>query len=91
MIIEYELKGSITTHKGIFDTEGFHVVMEDDKEVIDANRFVHNGWKIYGMCMFSFFHESHAIVLEVYNSLIDVLDGNICREIDDVGHIRRIR
>lgn len=91
MIIEYELKGSITTHKGIFDTTGFHVVMEEDREVIDANRFVHNGWKIYGMCMFSYFHEDFAVVNEVYRVLCDVIDGMLRLDIDGVGYIRRIK
>lgn len=91
MIIEYELKGSITTHRGIFDTTGFWCIFEEDKEVIDANRFVRNGWKIYGFGSFSFFHEDYEVANEVYRVLADVMDGVIRLDIDGVGYIRRIR
>lgn len=91
MIIEYELKGSITTHRGVFDTTGFHVVMEEDKEAVNATTFVSNGWKIYGMCNFSYYHEDYDVVNEVYRVLCDVLDGVIRLDIRDIGYIRRIR
>lgn len=91
MIIEYELKGSITTHRGVFDTTGFWCTFEEDKEVIDASRSVSNGWKIYGFGQFSFFHKDYEVTNEVYRVLTDVMDGVIRLDIDGVGYIRRIR
>lgn len=90
MIIEYELKGSITTHKGIFDTTGFWCTFEEDKEVLDALRFTHNGWKIYGFGSFSFFHTDYEVANEVYRVLADVMDSCPRLDIDGIGYIRRL-
>lgn len=91
MIIEYDLQGSITHHRGVFDTTGFYAVFEEDKEALRPNLEVSNGWKIYGLGSFSFFHVNYDVALEVYRCLCDVMDGVYRLDIEGVGHIRRIR
>lgn len=91
MVIEYDLQGSITRHRGVFDTTGFYAVFEEDKEHVAPDLAVSNGWKVYGMCSFSFFHQEFEVAQEVYRVLCDVMDGYIRLDIDGVGYIRRLK
>jgi len=91
MIIEYDLQGSITRHRGIFDTTGFWCVFEEDKERIDTLTEVSNGWKIYGFGSFTFFHADYVAANNVYLALYEALNGRTEISLDNIGHISRIK
>jgi len=92
VIVEFELEGSKGLHKGIFDTEGFWVKYEVDKDMdlSDADTDVIYGYKLYSHFSFAYFHHDKDVVDLVYNRLISVLRGSINVEIEGVGYIRRL-
>ena len=95
MIIEYDLQGSITRHRGVFDTTGFWCVFEEDKEFVGTNLEVSNGWKIYGFGSFTFFHTDYVaannVYLALYEALYEALNGRTEISLDNIGHISRIK
>ena len=86
MLIEYELQGSFGEHKGLFDTNGFWVRFEEDKEL--ESGFIY-GYKIYSHCSFSYFNKDKYKTQTVYRGLINTLAG-----VDflhpDLGYIKEI-
>ncbi len=87
MIIEFELQGSKLLHKGIFDTNGFWVKYEPQRENEESEP---DGWKIYSHFSFAFYHIDRVIVEDVYNVLIGCLRGSQGRDIPNVGYIRKL-
>ncbi len=94
MIVEFELQGSRTLHKGIFDTTGFWVKYEEEGEHVlnDAGEPVWriDGYKIFSHFSFSYFHHDKSVCDLVYSRLISVLRGANSVDIDGVGYFRKV-
>jgi hypothetical protein len=98
MIIEFELQGSRSLHKGIFDTDGFWVKYEAETESVsaEAGEATINlaweivGYKLYSHFSFAFFHEKKEVVDLVYSRLISVLRGANSVDIENVGYFRKV-
>jgi hypothetical protein len=94
MIIEFELQGSRTLHKGIFDTTGFWVKYEEEGEHVlnDVGEPVWriDGYKIFSHISFSFYHTDKSATDLVYGKLVSVLRGAMSADIEGFGYIRRL-
>jgi hypothetical protein len=92
MIIEFELLGSKTLHKGVFDSTGFWVKYEVDRDenLSDSESDYINGYKIFSHFSFAFYHTDQAIVDLVYSKLVSVLRGSMSADIEGVGYIRKL-
>lgn len=86
MIIEYQLQGSNIIHKGLFETTGFWVRVEDELDDI-TNELI--GIKIFSMCSFAYYHTDSKKVMDVYDCLLGILTREIDQAcIDKVGYMR---
>lgn len=80
MLIEFDLQGSKTRHRGIFDTTGFWARFEEEVregKVKEDGTFewIVEGYKIFSHFSFAFYHESEEIATAVYDGLILALSG----------------
>ena len=87
MIIEFDLQGSISVHRGIFETTGFWVRFEEESETINDKKYV-SGYKLYNNGSFSFYHTDKKTVDRVALALRAILGKKSLNEnIKDVGYI----
>ncbi len=92
MIIEFELQGSNTLHKGLFDTHGLWIkydIQYGEKHAIGEPEAI-EGYKLYSHFSFAFFHTDKEVCDLVYSRLISVLRGANNIDIEGVGYIRKV-
>lgn len=95
MIIEYELQGSKILHKGLFDTNGFWVRFEEEREIIQESSGKStfgqvDGYKIYSHFSFTFEHTDKEIAKSVFNGLCLALSGADWESKEGIGFIKSI-
>lgn len=89
MLIEFELKGSRTVHKGVFETTGFWARYDAHVEVDAPEQHKPDGYKIFSHFSFAYYHEDEKIAKEVYWGLLSALQGVDWKH-KDIGYIREI-
>lgn len=90
MVIDYELQGSYARHKGVFETTGFSATFEEQRDQVTAKTSVIAGYKIVGMNGFAYFSEEYQNADEVYQALVEVINGTLRVDVSCGGFIRRI-